>query len=302
MFLRAPCKINLTLDVFDKKERADGYHNLDSLVVPFSEPADELRIHIEPASDKTNIILICNDLHLPVDNRNLAYRAAEAYLTHIDKPFRIEIDLYKRVPSEAGLGGGSSDAAAVLRALNDYFNQIVDRSTLIVMAARLDSDVPLFLAEKPVRMRGCGEIIEPLDFELPVIYGILVHPETGVSTPRAYALLDAVSNRQVGSSTEQLLSRLRDKKENSMNVTELLAEGVSNDFESVVLTTYPNVAKAYEMIVSAGALRALLCGSGSAVFGLARNIQHAKQLVDILTVHFSFVTIVSSAFDDVFLI
>src|SRR5690349_16981936 len=118
MFLRAPCKINLTLDVYDKKEHVDGYHNLDSLVVPFGEPADDLRIHIEPVPDKTSILLTCNDSYLPVDNRNLAYRAADIYLRHIDKPFRIEIDLYKRIPAEAGLGGGSSDAAAVLRALN----------------------------------------------------------------------------------------------------------------------------------------------------------------------------------------
>jgi len=301
MFLRAPCKINLTLDVFDKKERTDGYHNLDSLVVPLNEPADELRIHIESASDKTCIILTCNDSHLPVDNRNLAYRAADVYLTHIDKPFRVEINLYKRVPAEAGLGGGSSDAAAVLRALNTYFNQTVDQSTLTLMAARLGSDVPLFLAKQPVRMRSCGEIIEPLNFELPVFWGVLVHPAgTGVSTPHAYALLDAVPNRQPGTSTEQLLSRLRDQRETSINVSELLATGVSNDFESVVLAAYPNVAKAYEMIVTAGALRALLCGSGSAVFGLTRDTQHAKELVDILTVHFSFVTIVSSASVDVF--
>ena len=93
-----------------------------------------MRIYIEPTSDKTCIILTCNDSHLPVDNRNLAYRAADAYIKHIDKPFRIEIDLYKRIPTEAGLGGGSSDAAAVLRALNTYFNHIVDRTTLIVMA------------------------------------------------------------------------------------------------------------------------------------------------------------------------
>ncbi len=300
MFLHAPCKINLTLDVFDKKERADGFHNLDSLVVPFSEPADELCIYVEPAADKTCITLTCNDPHLPVDSRNLAYRVADAYLTHIDKPYRIKIDLYKRVPAEAGLGGGSSDAAAVLRALNAYFNQIVDRSTLIVMAAGLGADVPLFLAEKPVRMRSRGEIIEPLDFELPLLWGVLVHPETGVSTARAYAILDAVPNRQPGTSTEQLLSRLRDEKKTSMNISELLATSVSNDFELVVLDAYPNVAKAYEMIVTAGALRALLCGSGSAVFGLARDIQHAKQLVDILAVHFSFVMIVSSASIDAF--
>ncbi|CAF0918057.1 unnamed protein product [Rotaria sp. Silwood1] len=276
MFLCAPCKINLTLDVFDKKERTDGYHNLDSLVVPLGELADELHIHIEPASDRTSIILTCNDSYVPVDNRNLAYRAAEAYLANIDKSFHIQIDLYKRIPAEAGLGGGSSDAAAVLRALNAYFNQAVDQSVLTVMAARLGSDVPLFLAEKPVRMRGCGDIIESLDFELPVFWGVIVHPGTRVSTAHAYALLDAVPNRQSGTSTERLLSRLSDKKDMSSNISELLATSLSNDFESVVFVAYPNVARAYEMIISAGALRALLCGSGSAIFGLARDLQHAN--------------------------
>ncbi|CAF1101064.1 unnamed protein product [Rotaria sordida] len=168
----------------------------------------------------------------------------------------IKLSNKMHIPTEAGLGGGSSDATAVLRALNAYFNQAVDRSALTLMAARLSSDVPLFLAEKTVR--------------------VIVPPVTGVSTARAYALLDAMPNRQPGTSTERLLSHLRHKKQTSMNVSELLAMGLSNDFESVVLVAYPDVARAYEMIVSAGALRALLCGSGSAIFGLARDLQHAN--------------------------
>ncbi|CAF5184799.1 unnamed protein product, partial [Rotaria magnacalcarata] len=210
------------------------------------------------------------------------------------------IDLYKRIPTEAGLGGGSSDAAAVLRALNNYFNQKVEPLELTAMAAHIGSDVPLFLAEKPVRVRGRGEIIESLDFELPVFWGILVHPGIGVSTPHAYAALDAVPNRQPGTSTERLLSRLCDKKEIPINISELLATGLSNDFEPVVLTTYPDIAKAHEIIVSAGALRTLLCGSGSAIFGLARDLQHTNQLVDILTVNFSSIMIVSSSYPDAF--
>ena len=302
MFLRAPCKINLTLDVFDKEQCANGYHRLDSLVVPFGEPADELHIRIEPTSEETSITITCNDSYIPVDNRNLAYRAAHAYLTYIDKSFRVEIELQKRIPAEAGLGGGSSDAAAVLRALNTFFNYTIDRSELTAMAARLGSDVPLFLAEKPVRMRGIGEIIEPLDFQLSPLWGILLHPGTGVSTAHAYALIDTVSNRQPGTSTERLLSHLHDNKQTSISFAEFLATYLSNDFESVILATYPSVAKAYEMIISAGALRALLCGSGSAVFGLARDFQHANELAETLAIHFSFTRIVSSASPNTFLI
>lgn len=301
MFLRAPCKINLTLDVFDKKERTDGYHNLDSLVLLLGEPADEVRVHIVPTTDETSISIICNNPQLPTDNRNLAYRAAHAYLTHVGKAMRITIDLNKHVPAEAGLGGGSSDAAAVLRALNVYFNQLVDGPTLTMLAARLGADVPLFLAEKPaVRMRGLGDIVEPLDFALPTLWGVLVHPGTGVSTVRAYSLLDALFNRPIGTGTEQLLSRLRERKNDSTSMNEILVQGVSNDFESVVFTAYPDVAKAYERVMEAGALRALLCGSGSAVFGLARDMQHAKQLMDTLTSHFPHAIVVSSASDEIF--
>ncbi|CAF1174777.1 unnamed protein product [Adineta steineri] len=145
MFLYAPCESNLTLDVFDKKERTDDYHNLDSFVVPFGEPIDELRIYIKPVIGKASIILKCNDSHLSVDHRNLAYRAAGAYLAHLDKPFLIKIDLYKRIPAEAGLGGGSIDAAVVLCAFNTYFNQAIDRTILMAIAAHLGSSVSLFL-------------------------------------------------------------------------------------------------------------------------------------------------------------
>lgn len=169
MILRAPCKINLTLDIFDKSERIDGYHNLDSIVLPLNEPADELRIRIEPTADQNSIKLTCNHPDLPLDGLNLAYRAAEAYLTHIGATYHIEIDLHKAIPMEAGLGGGSSGAAAVLRGLNAYFKQIVEESALIKLASRLGVDVPLFLIDKPVRMRGFGEIIELLDVDLPII-------------------------------------------------------------------------------------------------------------------------------------
>ncbi|CAF0883264.1 unnamed protein product [Adineta ricciae] len=295
MFLRAPCKVNLTLDVFNKKEHTDVYHNLDSLVVLFGQPADELRIYIEPTNNKTSITLLCSDSRLPNDNRNLAYRAADVYLKHIDEPFHVKIELDKHIPAEAGLGGGSSDAAAVLRALNIYFNHRIDQTTLMAMAARLGSDVSSFLAEKPVRMRGYGDVIETLHCELPSLYGVVVRPNTGVSTAHAYALLDAIPNRQPGSSTEQLLSCIRADKDSSIDIVTLLAKKLSNDFESVIFAAYPTIAEAYDMVLSAGALRALLCGSGSAVFGLARNSQHAEQLVNQLAPHFPFVTNVSTA-------
>ena len=301
MILRAPCKLNLTLDVFDKNQRTDGYHNLDSLVLPLSEPADELHIRVEPASEHGSIRLTCNDLSLPLDSGNLAYRAADRYLSFVGKECHVSIDLIKSIPMQAGLGGGSSDAAAVLRALNDYFHQLVERPALIAMASRLGADVALFLAEGPVRISGYGEVIEPIDLDLPTICGVLVHPGTGVSTPQAYGLLDAIPCRQAGTSTRELLAVLQQRAAAAdMDVTDLLSIHMSNDFESAILPTHPDVARAYAMMVNAGAMRSLLCGSGSAVFGLARSREHAVQLFETLNEHFPFVTIVTSASKDSF--
>ena len=300
MILRAPCKLNLTLDVFDKNQRTDGYHNLDSLVLPLSEPADELHIRVEPASQQGSIRLTCNDSSLPLDSRNLAYRAADRYLSFVSKECHVSIDLIKSIPMQAGLGGGSSDAAAVLRALNDYFHQLVERPVLIDMASRLGADVALFLAEGPVRISGYGEVIEPIDLDLPTICGVVVHPGTGVSTPQAYGLLDGIPCRPPGMSTTQLLAALQQRPTADMDVNDLLSMHMSNDFESAILPTHPDVARAHVMMVNAGAMRALLCGSGSAVFGLARSREHAVQLFETLNEHFPFVTIVTSASKDSF--
>ena len=197
------------------------------------------------------------------------------------------------------------EEAAVLRGLNDYFHQLVERPALIDMASRLGADVALFLAEGRVRISGYGDVIEPIDLDLPAICGILVHPGTGVSTPPAYALLDAISHRQARTSTRQLLAVLQQRVSAAagaakMDMTELLSMYMSNDFESAILPTHPDVARAHAMTVDAGAVRVLLCGSGSAVFGLARSREHAVQLFETLNAHFPFVTIATSASKDSF--
>ena len=296
MLFRAPCKINLTLDVFDKNQRADGYHNLDSFVLIFNEPNDELDIDIDDSANSCcSIDLKCNDSTLPVDHQNLAYRAADAYLKRTNKLCRIKIELKKSIPKEAGLGGGSSDAAAILLALNIHFGELLNQSEMIQLGARLGADVPLFLIKKPLRMRGIGELITTFDFEITDIWGVLIQPDIGVSTSCAYALLDQISNRSCGNSTETLLTSLLELQLDSRKtMVDILKQHMANDFEAAIFPAYPEIANAYQILIDAGVVRALLCGSGSCLFGLARNKEHAVMLHDKLLDFFSFVKVVTN--------
>lgn len=187
----APAKINLTLRVLGKRE--DGFHEIETLIVPLAL-AD--RLTIEAAAEWS---FYCDDPTVPGDERNLVVRAARLFFaeTGIDPAGRVR--LMKAIPHGAGLGGGSSDAAATLRMLNQFHGVDVSREKLVRMAAELGSDVPVFLQEGAAWCRGRGEIVEPVDFPatLPVL---LLKPEFGVPTPWAYkhwqesSRLDGVSD------------------------------------------------------------------------------------------------------------
>ncbi len=269
----APCKVNLTLDVF--APRPDGFHDLDSVVLKFS-PGDQLRIDWEYVPGEQGIVLTCDDPNLPTDRRNLAYRAAEDFMTAYGVPGTVRIDLKKRLPYQAGLGSASSDAAAVLRSLADVLSN--DPQKLRRVAAGIGSDVPLFLESRLVRMRGRGEQVEPLHLSLPQFHGVLVKPRVGVPTPAAYKLLDVIPDRHPGEATQNLLSVLQSTPDDLYAV----ASAFGNDFEAAVLPAFPEVADCHRAVTDAGAMRALLCGSGSAVFGLATSAEHAGTMSRIL--------------------
>ncbi len=281
--LPAPCKVNLTLNVF--APRTDGFHDLDSVVTTFALPADEVKVTLRPGA--RTIRLISKSTDVPKGAENLAHRAAQAFVDRFlpDENLAVYIKLEKRLPVQAGLGGGSSDAAAVLRALDTLIPGTASTNALAEVAASLGSDVPLFLSSGPVRMRGRGEIIEQLDVALPPLWGVIVKPQVGVPTGPAYALLDALPNRVPGMATAPFIKALGDASSDIDRLGDLLA----NDFEAAVLPGYPDVAEAHLAVQKAGAVRALLCGSGSAIFGLARSRDHARELVRVLAGRFPWV-------------
>lgn len=281
--LPAPCKVNLTLDV--GLPRPDGFHDIDSVVAVFAPPADDITVRLTPGA-APGVLLVCKHVPdgFPKGPENLAHRAATAFTEQFRIPGRVFVKLDKRIPLQAGLGGGSSDAAAVLLALNRLTNAATAEQ-LAAIAASLGSDVPLFLQEgRPVRMRGRGEQVETLTSPLPILYGVLVKPDVGVPTGPAYAALDALPNRTPGASTARFLEALA-----KGTGVRKLASLLHNDFEEAVLPLYPEVAAAHRAVKAAGALRALLSGSGSAIFGLAESRDHARTLVKNLCGEFPWV-------------
>ena len=179
MKLRAPAKVNLSLRILGK--RPDGFHDLESLVTPISL-ADEISIETGIGQ---GVRVSCDDPGVPKDDSNLAAVAARQFHSHTGIRFDARIDIRKRIPSGAGLGGGSSDAAAVLVALDSIFETHLGPDGLEKIAANIGSDVPFFIRRVPAWMRGRGEQIEPTDFPQKLTL-LLLKPPFAVATPWAY--------------------------------------------------------------------------------------------------------------------
>jgi 4-diphosphocytidyl-2-C-methyl-D-erythritol kinase len=179
MKLPAPAKVNLHLRILGK--RADGFHTIETLMVPVLL-SDE--ITVETSLGRT-VRVTCDNPDVPMGEHNLAVRAAHEFSRQTGRQFAARIDIKKRIPMGAGLGGGSSDAATVLIALDSIFETRLGVTELQRMAAHLGSDVPFFIRRHPAWCRGRGEIIEPFEIpeKLPLL---LIKPAFGVETPWAY--------------------------------------------------------------------------------------------------------------------
>jgi 4-diphosphocytidyl-2-C-methyl-D-erythritol kinase len=259
--IACPAKINLTLEVLGR--RPDGYHTLRSLMVPLTL-ADELEV--EPAE---SLRFECDDPAI-ANEENLAVRAARA----LDA--RAKVSLRKRIPYQAGLGGGSSDAAGVLRAAMSGAFEYATGVDWIALARALGSDVPFFLTGTGALVEGTGERVTAIG-TVPEWHVLIVKPPAAVSTATAYELLDRhqrPSRPRNGSITLRALTALQRGDFDEVEVS------LSNDFHDVVTARVPDVARAVDALHGAGAKRALVTGSGSAVFTLATDAQHIVEIVE----------------------
>ena len=268
IYERARAKINLTLDV--RYKRSDGYHELESVMqtVDLSD-----YITLIPRNDG-ELSLTVNIPFLPVDERNLAYKAAQVMrqLYGIKKGVHIDID--KRIPVAAGLAGGSSDAAAVLRGLNRLWQLDLPMSEISAVGARVGSDVPFCLYGGTAIVRGRGERVEPLPLQ-PAFWVVLAKPPITVSTAEVYADLRLDEDVQ-HPRAQAMIAALQ---EGSL---QRVADAAGNVLESVTLARFPEIEKIKDQVSRLGAAFSLMSGSGPTVFGLTDKEQKAKRVYNSL--------------------
>lgn len=255
----APAKLNLFLDVTSKRE--NGYHEIDSVMQSVSL-CDEIIMEIDNGD---GIEVSCSSPFAPSGSDNIVWRAADRYLNANKIKAALKIELVKNIPSPAGMGGGSSDAAAVLRTLNNVF-KAMSYEDLVSLALKIGSDVPFCLKGGAQRVRGIGEILEPIQtFPKAVNFVIAVSGED-VPTPSAYKRLDAMYNDFRGYIPQNTPRAVID----FLNDDDLASacRGMYNIFEDAVLPYCPKAANAKKILLESGSRGAMMSGSGATVFGV----------------------------------
>lgn len=268
MQLTVPAKINLFLHVVNR--RGDGYHNLYTLMCKIGI-CDVLDICFDI---KKGVRIACDHPDVPEDHTNIAAKAAECFLSRLDEKRAVRhpgvaITLKKNIPVAAGLGGGSSNAAGVLRGMNHYFNQPFSQRELMAMGAGLGADVPFFLFDRTALAKGIGEKLIPYSRLKP--YSILlVSPGFSVSTAWVY------KNLKLGLTKPEKQLRYQSFEGRSFTA----GEHLHNDLEKVTISKYPEIQRIKQTLIASGADGALMSGSGPTVFGLFSDPEKARQARD----------------------
>jgi 4-diphosphocytidyl-2-C-methyl-D-erythritol kinase len=265
--LRAPAKVNLTLEVI--RRRPDGYHDIRSVVLLLPHLADTVQVHV--ADGPTDVTISTRSAEIPVDNTNICHRATVRFLAHINKTARVTIDIAKRIPVAAGLGGGSSDAAAALLALNRHFGERVSPRRLAAIGADVGKDVPVFLYGAEIsHVSGTGERVRAIGAS-PAMHLLIVNPRIAIATKDAYAALrnelwfmDAPARTD---RSRQMLTAL------DSNDLSAVAATLYNDFELVADRAHPVLKEIRQSLRAFGAAGALMSGSGSTLFGTFASLR-----------------------------
>jgi 4-diphosphocytidyl-2-C-methyl-D-erythritol kinase len=265
----AYAKVNLTLDVLDKRE--DGYHDLKSVMQTLSIRDD---IEIDVGTGKP-WKLLCSKEGIPTDERNLAWKAAKVYCDAMNKdPNGLEIRITKRIPVEAGMGGGSADAAAVLRALNDYYGNPLSILALAELGAQVGSDVPFCVVGGTAMVEGKGEKLRKLP-DMPDCIFVVCKPDFSVSTPALYKKIDEVTipKRPDHQAMESALLA---------GDLEKVAHNLYNVFDPVVTEEHLELNYIKSLFHQYGAVGYQMTGSGSAVYAIVSEFEVAAVICNML--------------------
>jgi 4-diphosphocytidyl-2-C-methyl-D-erythritol kinase len=257
--LKAHAKVNIGLQV--KGQRADGLHNIHTV---FQELELHDQILIEKKSSDWSIKI--NNSKIPTDESNTCIRAYLAIKKQFPKIDGISITLKKHIPSGAGLGGGSSDAAAILKGLRELFDLSLDNRALSAIAVKIGADVPFFILGGTQIGNGIGDILSPVNNSVEGFY-LLIVPDVFISTAWAYKALKKHLKDDIDR------PNFAHFLENN-NISNVIFD---NDFERIVIPTYPRIGEIKEGLLATGASYASLSGSGSTVFGVYDDEARAKQ-------------------------
>ena len=265
--VEANAKINLTLDILGK--RPDGFHEVAMVM-------QTIGLHDTLVMEKTerDIKLSINVPWLKADEKNLAWRAAELIRQEYGLEGGVRIELTKRIPVAAGLAGGSADAAAVLKGMNDLYGLQLDEEKLCELGARLGSDIPFCIMGGTMLATGRGEVLTRLS-DMPETWVVLAKPRISVSTAWAYQNYDeqGAERHPDNEAIKQAIAR-----GNRKAVAGLLC----NVLESVTIKKYDVIAEYKQMMLDKGAMASMMSGSGPTVFGLAKSREQAEAIADVL--------------------
>lgn len=255
----APAKLNLLLKITG--QRIDGYHELVSVLVPVAL-YDKLKI----SKLERGLKVYWSGRELPKGQNNLVNRAAISFFEKTGIRKGAKITAIKKIPVSSGLGGGSSDAAATLKGLNQLWGNSLSSRDLERLALSLGADVPFFLLQRPSIARGIGEILQPMK-SFPSFWYVIVSPSLMVSTAWVYKRI------KLQLTNKEIQSIVNFSKKAIFNIPELL----SNDLEGVTLGKYPFLCSIKDSLIELGALGALMTGSGPSIFGLFDSSRKAYE-------------------------
>ena len=255
MKIRAYAKINLALDVVSRRE--DGYHDLKMIMAPIT--LHDL-IYIDIINQ--GIVIECNNKAIPTDQRNIMYRVAEYLIDHYKLNKGVKMTLYKHIPSQAGLAGGSADGAAILKAMNTLFKLKLSNEELAKIGKTIGADIPFCVYEKIALVEGIGEKLQFINQELNC-HLLLVKPSKGVSTKTAFNKLD-IENAIHKDCHEMQTAIINQDYQNIVN-------NLQNTLEQPAFEMVPEIKKIKDKMIQLGFDGSLMSGSGSCVFGITQD-------------------------------
>lgn len=261
MKIRAYAKVNLALDVVKKRE--DGYHELDMIMAPIT--LHDL-IYIDRIDE--GIEITSNSYHMPTDKKNIMYRVAQILIERYHIQAGVKIHVYKHIPTQAGLAGGSADGAAVLKAMNQMFRLNLSLETLAEIGKEVGADIPFCVYEKMALVRGIGEKLEFIDNDFHC-YLLLVKPKKGVPTKKSFGMLDLEKAEH-----PQILQM---KEGIEQDDYQRVVDSLGNTLEAPSIGIVSDIQKIKDEMLKLGFDGALMSGSGSCVFGMTLDEEKLKR-------------------------